>query len=168
MRRCASLLGARAARAATLMTPPIPRLAVRLLRSAGAGAAATLVDLAFLTGLVSLAGVSPRAASVPALVLGNVVTFFGQKYFAFRAQRAHVTGQAASFVLVEGGGFVLNVLLFELVLRLLPAATLHYALTRLLTTNAVWLLYSFPLWHLVFRPKNAAKPVASLRKSTPL
>jgi putative flippase GtrA len=138
------------------MTSPIPVLAARLLRSAGAGAAATLVDLAFLTALVSLAGVAPRAASVPALVLGNVVTFFGQRYFAFQAQRAHAAGQAAGFVLVEGGGFVLNVLLFELVLRLLPAATLHYAITRLLTTNAVWLLYSFPMWHLVFRPKIAA------------
>jgi len=149
-----------------LTASPIPALAVRLLRSAGAGAAATLVDLAFLTALVSLAGVAPRVASIPALVLGNVVTFFGQKYFAFQGQRAHAAGQAASFVLVEGGGFVLNALLFELVLRLVPAATLHYALTRLLTTNAVWLLYSFPLWHLVFRPKTAAKPVEGSDGST--
>jgi putative flippase GtrA len=140
------------------MTSPIPALVVRLLRSAGAGAAATLVDLAFLTGLVSLAGVSPRAASIPALALGNVVTFFGQKYFAFHAERAHAAGQAISFVLVEGGGFVLNLLLFELVLRSLPAATSHYALARLLTTNAVWLVYSFPLWHLVFRPNSAGEP----------
>ena len=61
---------------------------------------------------------------------------------------------------------MLNVVLFELVLRLLPIATLHYALTRLATTNAVWLLYSFPLWHLVFRPKTAAKPIESAQKST--
>ena len=149
-----------------LMTSPIPAVAVRLIRSAGAGAAATLVDLAFLTALVSLAGVSPRAASVPALVLGNVVTFFGQKYFAFQAQRARAADQAISFVLVEGGGFVLNVLLFELVLRLVPGAKLHYALTRLATTNAVWLLYSFPLWHLVFRPNTAASPIESAQKNT--
>jgi putative flippase GtrA len=137
------------------MTAPIPALAVRLLRSAAAGAAATLVDLAFLAGLVSLAGLSPSAASVPALVLGNVVTFFGQKYFAFQAERAHAAGQALGFVLVEGGGFLLNLVLFELVLRSLPAASSHYAFTRLLTTNAVWLLYSFPLWHLVFRRRTA-------------
>lgn len=149
------------------MNSPIAAAGVRLLRSAGAGAAATLVDLGLLTGLVALAGVSPRAASVPALVVGNVVTFFGQKSFAFHAPRAHAAGQAVGFVLVEGGGFVLNVLLFELVLRLLPVATLHYALTRLLTTNAVWLLYSFPLWHLVFRPKTVVKPVANARKSAP-
>jgi putative flippase GtrA len=147
------------------MTSPIPAVAVRLMRSAGAGAAATLVDLAFLTALVSLAGVSPGAASVPALVLGNVVTFFGQKYFAFQAQRARAAGQAISFVLVEGGGFVLNLLLFELVLRLVPGATLHYALTRLATTNAVWLLYSFPLWHLVFRPNTEAKPIENGQKN---
>ena len=149
------------------MQSPIPTLAVRLVRSAGAGAVATLVDLAFLTGLVSLAGISARAASVPALVLGNVATFFGQKYFAFQGQRAHAVGQAVRFVLVEGGGFVLNVLLFELVLRLLPAATSHYALARLLTTNSVWLLYSFPLWHLVFRPKAAAKPAENTGENTP-
>jgi putative flippase GtrA len=150
------------------MTSPIPALAARLLRSAGAGAAATLVDLAFLTGLVSLAGVSPRAASVPALVLGNVVTFFGQKYFAFHAEGAHAASQALSFVLVEGGGFVLNLALFELILRSIPAAMSHYALARLLTTNSVWLVYSFPLWHLVFRPNTTAKPAPkNTRESTP-
>ena len=57
---------------------------------------------------------------------------------------------------------MLNVLLFEFVMRLLPAATSHCALTRLLTTNAVWLLYSFPLWHPVFRPKTAAKPAENI------
>jgi hypothetical protein len=41
--------------------------------------------------------------------------------------------------LVEGGGFALNWVWFELVLRTLPAAASHYALARLLTTNAVWL-----------------------------
>jgi putative flippase GtrA len=148
------------------MTSPIPAVAARLLRSAGAGAVATLVDLAFLAGLVSLAGVSPRAASVPALVLGNLATFFGQKYFAFQAKRAHIAGQAVSFAVVEGGGFLLNALLFELALRRLPAAALHYALTRLVTTNAVWLLYSFPLWHLVFRPDAAAEPGKNARDNS--
>ena len=150
-------------RAPPPITSPIPVVAARLVRSAGAGAAATLVDLAFLTALVSLARVSPRAASVPTLVVGNVVTFFGQKYFAFQGQRRHAAGQAMCFILVEGGGFVLNALLFELVLRFLPIATPHYALTRLATTNAVWLLYSFPLWHRVFRP-NEAKPIEDGQK----
>ena len=46
-------------------------------------------------------------------------------------------------------------LLFDLMLRFLPSLAAYYVVVRLVTTNLVWLFYSFPLWHWVFRaPKS--------------
>jgi hypothetical protein len=60
------------------------------------------------------------------------------------------------FTAVQAGGLVLTGLLFDLVLRFMPTLALYYVLVRLVTTNLVWLFYSFPLWHWVFRaPKSA-------------
>ena len=126
----------------------------RLALSAGAGVAATLVDLGVLAALVSLAGVSPRAANLPALLIGDVVAFFGQKYLAFRSHTGRGGHEAVSFALVEGGGFLLNALLFDVAMRATPTALSHYVIVRLLVTNAVWLCYSFPLWHLVFKHRT--------------
>ena len=128
----------------------------RLVRSGAAGALAAGADLLALAGLVQLAGVSPRAASVPALLLGAVVMFFGQRHLAFRARGGAIGRQLLLFALVQLGGLALTALLFELTLRWLPGLSSSYLVLRLVTTNAVWLLYSFPLWHWVFRVKPAA------------
>jgi putative flippase GtrA len=124
-----------------------------LIRSAGAGALATGVDLATLTALVSLVGLSPRAASVPALVLGGIVMFFGQKRFAFRSASGRTGREAVLFTLVQIGGLVLTALLYDIAMRVAPGAAHDYVLVRLVTTNVVWLAYSFPLWHLVFKTR---------------
>ena len=128
----------------------------RLVRSAGAGAIAAGVDLASLYVMVSLLGVAPRVASVPALLLGNVAMYFGQKHLAFRSRGGSVRRELALFVVVQVGGFVLNIALYELVLRAVPSASHFYVLTRVATTNVVWLAYSFPLWHFVFRRAKGA------------
>ena len=73
---------------------------------------ASLADLATLSALVSFGGVSPRVASVPALLLGNIVMFFAQKHFAFRS-RGRARGEAARFILVQLGGFALNAALYD-------------------------------------------------------
>jgi putative flippase GtrA len=129
---------------------------VRLVRSGVAGLAATLADLGVLTGLTELAGVSPRAASIPALVTGGFVMFFGQKYFAFRRDGAPRTRELVEFALVQAGGLVLTGFLYDSVLRFVPSLTTHYVLVRLVVTNVVWLGYSFPLWHVVFRGRAAS------------
>jgi putative flippase GtrA len=105
-----------------------------------------------LTGLTELAGLSPRVASVPALVVSSIVMFFGQKYFAFGSRGKPTTRELVLFALVQAGGLVLTALLFELVVRLVPFLFEHYVLARILVTNLVWLGYSFPLYHLVFPP----------------
>src|SRR5262249_7157941 len=83
--------------------------------------------------------------------------FLGQKHLAFRAKGGDVRREAIFFALVQLGGLVLNALLYDLVLRLVPAAAgaqgALYVPVRLVTTNVVWLGYSFPMWHLVFLPR---------------
>jgi putative flippase GtrA len=120
-----------------------------------AGLVATLSDLAVLTGLTELAGVSPRVASVPALVTGGVVMFFGQKYFAFGGGGAPKGRELVEFTLVQAGGLALTGFLYDAALRLFPSLTERYVVARLVVTNLVWLAYSFPLWHVVFRARPA-------------
>ena len=128
---------------------------LRLVRSGLAGLLATLSDLAVLTALTELAGLSPRVASIPALVTGAVVMFFGQKHFAFRAQGKPRARELAEFAAVQLGGLVLTGFLYDSALRLAPSLAANYVLVRLVTTNLVWLGYSFPLWHVVFRDRSA-------------
>jgi putative flippase GtrA len=128
----------------------------RLLRSGGAGALAAGTDLATLTVLVQVFGTSPRVASVPALTLGAIVMFFGQKYLAFQSSGKPSVREMALFTLVQLGGFALTALLFDQLLRLVPLAAVHYVVSRMIVTNVVWLAYSFPLWHFVFRKPSSA------------
>jgi hypothetical protein len=67
------------------------------------------------------------------------------------------------FTAVQIGGLVITGLLFDLALRTMPNLTRYYVVVRLVTTNLVWLFYSFPLWHWVFR---APKPTANQETAT--
>jgi len=136
---------------------------MRLLRSGFAGAGASLADLGVLTALVQLVGLTPRAASVPALITGGVVMFFGQKYLAFRTSGQSMGRELLLFTAVQAGGLVLTGLLFDQVLRFMPSLGAYYVIVRLVTTNLVWLFYSFPLWHWVFR---APKPDPTVEPTT--
>lgn len=149
--------------AESVSVPSLKPLLMRLVRSGAAGAGASVADLALLTGLVQLGGVAPRAASVPALVAGGVVMFFGQKYLAFRSQGRSMARELLLFTAVQIGGLALTGLLFDYSLRLMPSFERYYVVVRLVTTNIVWLFYSFPLWHWVFRaPKvtESREPVS--------
>jgi len=132
-----------------------------LARSAAAGAAASLTDLAVLAALVQLAHVSPRTASVPALLVGAVVMFFGQKRIAFHSRSKVTLSEAFLFAVVQIGGLALTALLFEVALRIGPDLADHYVIVRLVASNVVWLFYSFPLWSLVFRVRRSAATNAS-------
>jgi putative flippase GtrA len=135
----------------------------RLIRSAIAGGLATVVDLAVLMGLVSLAQWTARSASVPALVAGAVAAFVAQKYYAFQAVGGPVVRQATQFALVQVGSAVLTGVFYDLVLGLAPAFASAYVIVRLVTSNIVWLGFSFPLWHFVFRvdPQSAHQRVSA-------
>jgi putative flippase GtrA len=129
---------------------------IRLARSGGAGLVATLADLALLRGLAAF-GVSPRVASVPALTVGTLVMFFAQKYFVFESKGRPDRREVVLFALVQAGGYGLTLGLYDAALRLLPWFEAHYLVARLVVTNLVWLGYSFPLWHWVFRPRAVDK-----------
>jgi putative flippase GtrA len=137
-----------------MSTPLLGRLWT-LLRAGVAGLAATGSDLATLALLVSVLHVDPRLASVPALVVGGVVNFVGNRYFAFRAGEGHVGKQAAGYTAVEIVALALNGLLYDTVLRVVPGAREAYWLVRIATSHLVFLGWSYPLWRRVFAVRAA-------------
>jgi putative flippase GtrA len=120
-------------------------------RSACVGVLATVTDLAALTLLTSVAGLHVRIASVPALALGIVVQFVGNKLFAFRDRDPRWRTQAIRFAGVEALGFIANLALFDGIVRVvvLPPVVL-----RLVTTNVVYFCVCLPLWGRVFSKNN--------------
>ena len=128
-------------------------------RSGGVGLIATAVDLGALTLFVSVFGVAPRLASIPALVLGIAVQFAGNKFFAFRNRSSAWLEQLGQFLGVEALGFVANATLFDL---LVSHTSLPYLPLRILTTSIVYFSICLPLWSRIFR-----EPVALERASLP-
>jgi putative flippase GtrA len=128
------------------------------LRSGLAGALATGVDLGVLALLVSGFGVSAHWANVPALIAGGVANFLGNRHFAFRAKGGSLTRQAIGYTAVEVVALVLNGVLYDLALRMLPGALPLYWLVRVVTSHLVFLCWSYPLWRKVFR---GPEPIAA-------
>jgi putative flippase GtrA len=137
---------------------------VQTLRAGVAGIVATAVDVGTLAVLVSGFHVSAHVANVPALVAGGVANFVGNRYFAFRS-RGRIARQALGYTVVELVALALNGWLFEVALRLFPHATNAYWALRLATSHIVFLLWSYPLWCVVFRSSSrAASPARSPRR----
>lgn len=123
----------------------------QLIRSSLAGGAATFVDLAVLFACIHVLGWSARIASVPALLAGGLVAFFGNRHFAFRASDGSLPKQATLFVLTEIVTLILNGILYDFAVRTLHPTTAGAMSIRLVTQNLVFLMWSFPVWRLVFR-----------------
>jgi putative flippase GtrA len=129
-------------------------------RSCAIGAFATAVDLGSLFLLVHVLGWPAQLANVPTLIPGLLVQFFGNKFFAFRDYSRALRRQGSLFALIEAGAFVLNVVVFHLIVTL---TALHYLAARMVGTGLVYLGFSFPLWGLIFRET----PRASLASPCP-
>ena len=139
------------------MAPRLQRLAT-FARSALTGGAATLVDLGALALAVGLLHVSPAAANAPALGAGAVVQFFGNRHFAFRSvckERGSLARQAGLFAVTEVVTMLLNFLLYHLVVTRMSLGTGGAVLARAITTNLVFVLWSYPVWARIFRPEPA-------------
>ena len=119
-----------------------------LVRSAGVGVVATLVDLSALLLLTEGLSLSVRLASPPSLLLGILVQFVGNKIFAFGDHSRAWTRQGVQFALVEILAAVVNLVLFDLAVQYTP---IPYVAARLLITMSVYLGICFPLWTKVFR-----------------
>jgi putative flippase GtrA len=140
-------------------TKPVPD-PLRVVRALLAGGAATLADIAVLALLVSAFGLAPRLASIPALVVGGVVNFLGNRHFAFRASRGSLARQAVLYTVVELAALAANGILFDMVMRVLPhGLAWAYVPVRLVTSHVVFLAWSYPLWRFVFRVPRAAEAV---------
>jgi putative flippase GtrA len=127
-----------------------------LLRSGVVGLAATGADLLVLTLLVEVAHLHPRAANVPALLVGGFVNFLGNRIYAFRAKEGNAAAQAVGYTAVEGVALALNGVLYDAVLRWMPVTDAYFWLVRLITTNVVFVAWSYPLWRRVFRVRRPA------------
>jgi putative flippase GtrA len=125
-----------------------PRRLLILLRSCAVGLLATAADLVSLFLLVHGLGLAPAQANVPTLLPGLLIQFLGNKFFAFGDRSPELLKQSSLFLLVELGAFVLNVLVFHLIVSL---SDVHYLTARMLGTALVYLGFSFPLWGLIFR-----------------
>jgi putative flippase GtrA len=128
------------------------------LRSLVTGGMATLADVGALAFAVGVLHASPSKASVPALLVGAAVQFFGNRYFAFRAARAPMANQALLFVATEAVTMVLNAALYQAVASHLPLTLTTAVIARIVTTNLVFLLWSYPVWKRVFKPGIAGAP----------
>ena len=125
-----------------------------LARSALVGVAATAVDLATLTILVQVLGLRPEAANLPALVLGLVAQFVGNKLFAFGDHTTdRLARQGGLFLLVETGAFLLNAGIFHLLVTLTP---IPYPVARVAGQSLVYFGFSYPLWGHVFAPRRGS------------
>ncbi len=127
-------------------------LARRLLSGVGVGGVATLVDLATLTFLVEALHLTPSLANLPALFAGASVQFLGCRHVVFDAKDGSISRQFLAFAGVELVTLTLNALLFQALLGL----ALPYLFARLIATFGVFVLFSFPAWHWVFRKRPTA------------
>lgn len=129
-----------------------------LLRSFVAGAAATIADLMVLTLGVTVLGLSPRVASLPALVAGGVVNFFGNRHFAFRARNGSLKRQATLYAVTEIVALALNGILYDAIVRMVHPHAMGAIVVRLITTHVVFVAFSYPIWRKVFCARD---PIAA-------
>ena len=122
----------------------------KLSRSVVVGLIATAADWASLIVLVQVFKVRPEIANLPTICLGSVIQFFGNRNWAFRAENGKLRLQAFGFAGVELCSLFLNWLGFHLMFRY---THVPYFLIRPLVTTAIYLAFSYPLWHFVFRSK---------------
>lgn len=113
--------------------------------------AATVADMTVLALLVGVAGVTPRVANAPSLLLGAMVQFLGNRQFAFRGPQARPLGQQAwLFACAEVVTLGLNALGYELVTRTFVVGVAGAVLARAAVSFVVFVAWSHPVWCRIF------------------
>lgn len=136
----------------------------RVARSLLVGSLATLFDLGTLALLVHALGLDPRMASLPALSIGVVAQFFGNKLFAFQDYRADWVRQGLLFLAVEALGFLANLLIFHAAVTFTPLPILPL---RLAITSLVYFGLCLPLWSRIFsQAPSASRQVRQLKEES--
>jgi putative flippase GtrA len=104
-----------------------------------------------LASLVEVVGLPPATANAPSLLAGAAVQFFGCRHLVFSASSGAVGRQLVGFASTEIATLALNGLLFHILLTFTP---IPYGLARLVGTFLVFIVFSYPVWHLVFRTRE--------------
>ena len=126
----------------------------------GVGAIATVVSMGLLIGLVKYLHYSPHAANIPSMAVGSIIQFLGQRSLVFSASKdGSAFQQGLLFFLAELGTFFLNTFGFDAVVTHLG---INYVIARLGVTTLVYLGFSFPVWHLIFRHRMPEKSTSRL------
>jgi putative flippase GtrA len=126
----------------------------QVLRGGAVGAVATLGDAATLAVLTEAHLLAPQIAIVPAMALGVLIQFVGNKYLTFQ-DRSHrrIAAQSLQFAIVELLSMGLGLLLYQQVLR----TGLHYLLARSLVGALIYFGVSLPLWGRIFRQRSGER-----------
>lgn len=144
----------------TLMPPP-PTPEVRsgprhtLKKSAVVGLLATLADMALIALMVHGLAVAPAIANVPALTLGLLIQFWGNKRYAFQDKSPLSTRQTGAFLAVELVAFALNAVFFHILAVGFEVTPL---LARAVASAFVYFAFSYRLWQIIFRQPAAPSP----------
>jgi putative flippase GtrA len=135
------------------MSPTLPTTEKRhtLRRSAVIGLLATLADMALIALFVHGLAVSPAIANVPALSVGLLIQFWGNKRYAFGDDSPTSSRQASAFLAVEAVAFALNVMFFHILAVGLEVTPL---LSRAIASALVYFAFSYRLWQIIFRPQS--------------
>lgn len=131
----------------------------RFLRNCAAGSVASLCYFAAYLPLRHWAGIAQAAADNIGLVGGAIVQFVGCRYFVFHARAGSLGRQAAGFTLAEVMTLLLNMLVLWLLRLLLPPAVGQHDALALASTFVVFVVFSYPVWHLVFRVRPSRPAV---------
>lgn len=124
----------------------------RFLRNCLTGGVATIVYFVVYLPLYHVLELPQSMADNVGLALGATVQFLGARYFVFRARQGAMHKQIAGFVFVEFLTLLANMALLFGARLWLPAAIGQSDLLVLATSFLVFAVFSYPAWHLVFRP----------------
>lgn len=133
--------------------PAAPRHTLR--RSAVVGLLATLADMALIALMVHGLAISPAIANVPALTVGLLIQFWGNKRYAFQDESPVSTRQTTAFLAVEVVAFALNAAFFHVLAVGFEVTPL---LSRAIASAFVYFAFSYRLWQIIFRQPTAPSP----------
>jgi putative flippase GtrA len=95
------------------------------------------------------------AADNIGLMVGALIQFVGCRYFVFKARAGSLPRQAAGFAAAEVATLLLNMAVLWALRSALPRGIGESDLLALLSTFVVFAGFSYPVWHLVFKPAPA-------------
>lgn len=129
---------------------------VRFAKSGLIGIVASLTDMGILTLLVQFAGLPPHLAVIPSAISGSTIQFLGQRKFAFESKSEKVGTEAKWFIAGEMGSWLISAGILFLFTKF---TSIHYTIARILTGAIVFAVYSYPIWRLIFKPKEKLQTV---------